>query len=365
VLVLKSEFIGQFLFHHDFNIKMAALSLLIMAPSTTKPLSSGAIRVIIKSLPSLHAESDPGSRGEILSLVRGLLIRLKGGVLANKENPVTYKTANKKLVPIFERDDNETEACMKDYMEFLTADLRPTASYHRHSMALKTILLLLESGIDERYSGAVSNKPEHRDIKWKFHLEIFGPRLERLLVDLLLDPFDEVRSTALHLLKLFPKDVLFGGVRQTAEKPELLIALDKAGQLASNTSRADHADTVARLYSVIFFTADSREPGEINWWDTRMGVVGTILQKLEDKLSSPEGLFNSALRDAPLHGYLCALRYKPVVYVAKYYTNQTAGILSLHQTSTRLLLAKAPLALRTGDQSTIKSRSFVIGSGTK
>jgi hypothetical protein len=211
----------------------------------------------------------------------------------------------------------------------------------------------------------VSNKPEHRDIKWKFHLEIFGPRLERLLVDLLLDPFDEVRSTALHLLKLFPKDVLFGGVRQTAEKPELLIALDKAGQLASNTSRADHADTVARLYSVIFFTADSREPGEINWWDTRMGVVGTILQKLEDKLSSPEGLFNSALRDAPLHGYLCALRYKPVVYVAKYYTNQTAGILSLHQTSTRLLLAKAPLALRTGDQSTIKSRSFVIGSGTK
>ncbi|KAL2834612.1 putative death-receptor fusion protein-domain-containing protein [Aspergillus pseudoustus] len=318
VLVLKSEFIGQFLFHHDFNIKLAALSLLIMAPSTTKPLSSDAIRAIIKSLPSLHAESDPGSRGEILSLVRGLIIRLKGGVLANKENPVQYKTANKKLVPIFERDDEETQACMKDYMAFLMADLRPTASYHRHSMALKTILLLLESCLDERYSGSVSNKPEHREIKWKFHLEIFGPRLERLLVDLLLDPFDEVRSTALHLLKLFPKPVLFGGAGRVTEKPGLLVALDKAGQLASNTSRADHADTVARLYSVIFYTADSREPSETSWWDTKLGVVETILKKLEDKLSSPEGLFNSALRDAPLHGYLCAIRY--IVSAPNFYT---------------------------------------------
>ncbi|KAL2813296.1 putative death-receptor fusion protein-domain-containing protein [Aspergillus granulosus] len=309
VLVLKSEFIGQFLFHHDFNIKLAALSLLIMAPSTTKPLSSGAIRAIIKSLPSLHAESDPGSRGEILSLVRGLIVRLKGGVLANKENPVTYKTANKKLVPIFERDDDETQSCMKDYMEFLLADLRPTASYHRHSMALKTILLLLESGLDERYSGSLSNKPEHRDIKWKFHLEIFSARLERLLVDLLLDPFDEVRSTALHLLKLFPRPVLFDDAGRNTEKPKLLVALDKAGQLASNTSRADHADTVARLYSVIFYTAESQELSEANWWDTKLGVVENILKKLEEKLSSPEGLFNSALRDAPLHGYLCALRY--------------------------------------------------------
>ncbi|KAL3463956.1 putative death-receptor fusion protein-domain-containing protein [Aspergillus heterothallicus] len=318
VLVLKSEFIGQFLFHHDFNIKLAALSLLIMAPSTTKPLSSGAIRVIIKSLPSLHAESDPGSRGEILSLARGLIIRLKGGVLANKENPVQYKTANKKLVPIFERDDDETQACMKDYMRFLLADLRPTASYHRHSMALKTIVLLLDSGLDERYVGSVSNKPEHREIKWKFHLEIFNPSLERLLVDLLMDPFDEVRSTALHLLKLFPKPVLFVGSGRNTEKPELLIALDKAGQLASNTSRADHADTVARLYSVIFYTANSREPSETDWSDTKLGVVETVLKKLEDKLSSPEGLFNSALRDAPLHGYLCALRY--IVSSPNFYT---------------------------------------------
>ncbi|KAI9376069.1 putative death-receptor fusion protein-domain-containing protein [Aspergillus egyptiacus] len=315
VLVLKSEFIGQFLFHHDFSIKMAALSLLTTAPSTTKPVSSTAIRVIIKSLPSLHAESDPGTRGEILSLIRGLIVRLKGGILASKEDPIERKaSANKKQPAVYARDDLETRACLEDYLNFLLADLRTTASYHRHIMALKTIVLLLDSGLDERYSGVISNKPEHRQVRWRFHMKIFGPRLMRLLVDLLLDPYDEVRATALSLLKLFPKPVLFSNSRgpvseHVNQTPELISALKKAEHWASNTSRADHADTVARLYYVLFYSADLANPRDTNWWDTKLGVLERVLKKLEDKLSSSEGLFNSSLRDAPLHGYLCALRY--------------------------------------------------------
>ncbi|KAL4791542.1 putative death-receptor fusion protein-domain-containing protein [Aspergillus venezuelensis] len=309
-LILKSEFVGQFLFHHDFNIKIAALSLLITAPSTTKPLSSPAIRAIIQSLPSLHAESDPGTRGEILSMVRALIVRLKGGILANEENPVEPRTTQSKKQPIqFKRDDAETRLCLENYLNFLMADLRTTASYHRHIMALRTIYQILESGLDERFIGAMSSKPENRQVVWKFHMEIFGRKLLRLLVDLLMDPFDEVRIAALNLLKIFPKSVLLNAPGRDGEEPELLTALKKAEVLASNTSRADHADTVALLYNVVFYTADAKEPQGTECWKTKIGVVELILRKLEDKLSSSEGLFNSSLRDAPLHGYLCALRY--------------------------------------------------------
>ncbi|KAL4992354.1 putative death-receptor fusion protein-domain-containing protein [Aspergillus falconensis] len=309
-LVLKSEFIGQFLFHHDFNIKMAALSLLITAPSTTKPLSSAAIRVIIKSLPSLHAESDPCTRGEILSMVRGLIVRLKGGILANIENPVEPRTTLSKKQPIvYIRDDEETRSCLQSYLSFLMADLRTTASYHRHIMAVKTLYLVIESGLDERYIGAGSNKPEQRQVRWKFHMEIFGPKLLRLLVDLLMDPYDEVRTAALNILKLFPRSVLLDTAGRNNGEPELLTALTKAEILASNTSRADHADTVALLYHLIFVIADTKNPRDAKWWNTKQGVVELILEKLEGKLSSSEGLFNSSLRDAPLHGYLSALRY--------------------------------------------------------
>ncbi|KAL3439309.1 putative death-receptor fusion protein-domain-containing protein [Aspergillus tetrazonus] len=318
-LVLKSEVIGQFLFHHDFSIKMAALSLLVTAPSTTKPLSSAAIRIIIKSLPSLHAESDPCTRGEILSMVRGLIVRLKGGILANIENPVEPRTTLSKKQPIvYIRDDAETRSCLQSYLDFLMADLRTTASYHRHIMAVKTLYLVIESGLDERYIGAGSNKPEQRQVRWKFHMEIFGPKLLRLLVDLLMDPYDEVRIAALNILKLFPRSVLLDTEGRSNGEPELLNALAKAEILASNTSRADHADTVALLYHLIFVIADAKDPKEAKWWTTKQGVVQLILEKLEGKLSSSEGLFNSSLRDAPLHGYLSALRY--IISSPNFYT---------------------------------------------
>ena len=124
----------------------------------------------------------------------------------------------------------------------------------------------------------------------------------------MMDPFDEVRIAALNLLKIFPKSVLLNTAGRDGEGPELLTALEKAEVLASNTSRADHADTVALLYNVVFYTADAKKPQGSEWWKTKIGVVELILRKLEDKLSSSEGLFNSSLRDAPLHGYLCALR---------------------------------------------------------
>ncbi|KAE8149507.1 putative death-receptor fusion protein-domain-containing protein [Aspergillus avenaceus] len=315
-LVLKSEVIGQFLFHREFSIKIAALSLLITAPATTKPVSSATIRAILNGLPSMHAEAaDPYTRGEILSLIRKLIPRLKGGILSDQEDFAETKISNnKKHQPKFARDDSETRECLEEYIEILKDDLRPTASYPRHIIALKTMILLLESGLDARFTGHIVTKQGGSVTKWRFNMEVFEPSLLRLLVDLLIDPFEEVRATALTLINLFPRDVLMAGYatseNKVAETPQLIDALTRSEQLASNTSRADHADTVARLYHIFFISAkDSTSNVTEKWWETKGGVVNIILMKLEEKLSLAGGLFNSSMRDAPLHGYVSALRY--------------------------------------------------------
>ncbi|OGM51318.1 HEAT repeat protein [Aspergillus bombycis] len=316
-LVLKSEMIGQFLFHREHSIRIAALSLLITAPATTKPVSSATIRAILKGLPSIHSESaDPYARGEILSLIRKLIPRLKGGILSEHENLAETNVPNsRKHQPKFARDDSETQECLKEYLELLKDDLRSTASYPRHIMALKTLIHLLESGLDARYAGHIAAKQAGNVTKWRLNVDVFEPSLLRLLVDLLLDPYEEVRATSLTLLNLFPRDVLLSGYVQSGskrnhEKPQLVDALNRAEQLASNTSRADHADTVARLYH-IFFTAADDDSSKVaeSWWETKQGVVDNLLKKLEEKLSLTGGLFNSSMRDAPLHGYVSALRY--------------------------------------------------------
>lgn len=315
-LVLKSEVIGQFLFHREHSIKIAALSLLITAPATTKPVSSATIRAILKGLPSMHSESaDPYARGEILSLIRRLIPRLKGGILSEHETFTETKIPHgRKHQPKFARDDSETRQCLKEYLELLKDDLRPTASYPRHIMALKTLIHLLESGLDARYAGHIAAKQAGNVTKWRVNVDVFEPSLLRLLVDLLLDPYEEVRATSLTLLNLFPQEVLLSGYARPVDrkqvKPQLVDALNRSEQLASNTSRADHADTVARLYHIFFAAADDNSSKVTeNWWETKQGVVDTILKKLEEKVSLAGGLFNSSMRDAPLHGYVSALRY--------------------------------------------------------
>ncbi|GAB1208295.1 hypothetical protein APSETT445_007039 [Aspergillus pseudonomiae] len=335
-LVLKSEMIGQFLFHREHSIRIAALSLLITAPATTKPVSSATIRAILKGLPSMHSESaDPYARGEILSLIRKLIPRLKGGILSEHENLAETNVPNsKRHQPKFARDDSETQECLKEYLELLKDDLRSTASYPRHIMALKTLIHLLESGLDARYAGHIAAKQAGNVTKWRLNMDVFEPSLLRLLVDLLLDPYEEVRATSLTLLNMFPRDVLLSGYVQSGcnrkyEKPQLVEALNRAEQLASNTSRADHADTVARLYH-IFFTAADDDNSKVadSWWETKQGVVDNLLKKLEEKLSLAGGLFNSSMRDAPLHGYVSALR-KIIFETASKLTRRSAGLPAL------------------------------------
>lgn len=255
----------------------------------------------------MHAESDAFSRGEILSLTRKLITRIKAGIF---EDQAATKLENAQQLA-HPRQEAETKKFLNAYVDFLRADLRPAVSYPRHITALRALALFLESGVDTRIDSTITWSKPGENNPSKFTVEIFSSNLLRLLVDLLLDSFEDVRATSLSILEIFPRDILIDG--QTADRLSssgLTGALSRAEQLASNTSRADHADTVARLYHLLFRTAlpSRSDKSELLWWETKAGVVDTILGQLEAKLSTPGGLFTSSLRDAPLHGFLSALR---------------------------------------------------------
>ncbi|KAI3140371.1 hypothetical protein CBS147326_2072 [Penicillium roqueforti] len=314
VLVLKSDVIGNFLLHREANIRIAALSLLITAFSTVKPFTVGATNVILRGLPSMHAESDAYTRGEILSLTRKFFVRLRGGIVKDEDVvSQTDKTANKPGQGQV-RNETETIEFLKAYLKLLGNDLRLAASYSRHITALKALKLLLDSGLDPRLE--VKLQKSEMENLWKVHIEVFDAHLLRLLIDLLLDPFEEVRQTSLSILILCPREILLNGLhnktdQQSTAGMRLTDAITRAESLASNTSRADHADTVARLYHIVFCAALPANSGQpvSDWWTTKASVVDTILRKLEERLLDSKTLFSSTMREAPLHGYTSGLRY--------------------------------------------------------
>lgn len=306
-LILDSKVLGQFLLHTEPIIRISTLSLIIAANYVTKPLSVAAMDTILRGLPSMQADADAQMRQKIMSLIRKLMVRLRGSANSLRS---TVKS-----------DLEHEKTFLQNYVDFLESELRAGISYQRHIAALQSLSIVLNTGIDPRVKGTANTKIEREGSPWRFQLDILRPRLFRLLVDLLLDPFEDVRGAALSLLSLFPRDSESRLLNDTQEQfdtvEKLVKAASRAESLASHTSRADHADTVARLYHAIFASASVGRSSSQFWYGTKAAVVDTLLGKLDRKLGQAGGIFSSSIKDAPLHGYVSALRYNDFEYPYK------------------------------------------------
>lgn len=269
---------------------MSTLSLLVTDPISTAPLSATALNAILIGLPSIHADSNSKVRQELTSLNIKLMARLRGSSIQKN---------------FMEKDGQVAKEFLEKYVAFLEGELVSTASYQRHITSLRSLSIILNTGVDPN-SKHVSKKEQQL---WRYKVNILRPSLFRLLVNLLLDPFEEVRGTALTLLSLFTNDTLSDSYEESDVVQLLTKALSKAEVLASNTSRADHTDTVARLYNALFTRTNSVGSTQTEKWsETKLGVVNELLQRLETKAFRQGGLFSTSTRDSPLHGYLAALK---------------------------------------------------------
>src|SRR5262249_7872526 len=151
----------------------------------------GTLRVLEDKLPYIHADSDPQSRGEILGLMRRLIIRLRGALSAiNKLRNVKHDMQG---LP-----NRISDGCgeildhkrfLRWYIDFLETELHPSASYQHHISALRALILVVQSGLDARIDPANLSPIGQDQISWTCSIEIFRPSLFRVLGDLLIDPF--------------------------------------------------------------------------------------------------------------------------------------------------------------------------------
>ncbi|OJD11200.1 hypothetical protein AJ78_07986 [Emergomyces pasteurianus Ep9510] len=338
--IMESRRIGEFLIHPEPAIRVSALSLLITAPSTTKPFSPNTLQVLTKTFPYMHTDSDPQYRGEVFSLIRRLIIRLRGGLSTCRKMACMADGSQHTNPNITTEDlpgakhDNVADAhvqFLQWYVDFLELELLPTMSYQRHISALKILVLLLEAGLDSRIDPAHLSRLGHDQTSWDCSIEIFRPNLLRALGDLLINPFDDVRATALMVLNMFPRTYIQtvpgdGEAKDISEEKhsnsrlQLAKALERAERVASRSSRADHADAVARLYKILFDMAscsDSLGNGA-KWYEHKHRIVEILLTTLEENIYSTDVSFQNAIRETPVHGQISALRY--IVSTPEFYS---------------------------------------------
>ena len=316
---------------------MRALSILVRYSSSTAPLSDETILGLREAMCFFHQEVDPRARNEFINLAKNLVRRVVGVLRSCSKSFQICKSAlsvdaeemisdantdQLQKAKLLQRTSQEIQEkhvmFLKLYLGFLAKELQPTASYQRHITALfilhDTLCLLLSK--DPTLLQTIELLGDIGD--WT-GTRGYTQSLVRPLFDLIMDPFEDVRSAASSLLHIILRDLKKSQPDQlnkaqtsclavaTEQKEDACLGL--SGVLAHSlsilrsTSRADHADGVARLYSLFWQLSGSAE-----WHDGRTVLLQDLLSRLQKDTKVAQSDLHVAIRTRPLHGHLIALR---------------------------------------------------------
>ncbi|EPE28716.1 ARM repeat-containing protein [Glarea lozoyensis ATCC 20868] len=351
-ILLDEQAIGALLANPSDTVRSLALSVLITSFSSTRPFSPSVLEMLKSHIGFFHSDTDAKFRNEVVSNTKHLIERLRGttALLVRELEQVSFKIAqssgsnttgeadDQKLHDSIESFVAKHQQFIEWYADFLLSELVPTASYQRHITALRALQLLLTSKLQGEAAWRTAAPVPANSTVWPFEMEFFNSRSIRLLLDLLMDPFDDVRTLAMDILTLCPpnkfstesylslnanenerqniredRDNTTGNCSKAMGEHSLANLVDqesldlltdfitKANLASMNSGRADYADGVARAFKLLHNFQSSLANG--------MAMIDRLVKDLERKVEIAEQDLAKAVLDAPVHGNFAALSY--------------------------------------------------------
>ena len=307
--------------HPTANVRIAAFSLIISSSSSNTPLPSNVLAYLQECIPCFHQETNPRTRNEFIALIKPLCLRLVNAAkafsrlsAADGQRYRNFAGAHVNLMPHIK--------LARWYQRYLLQELRPTASYQSHITALKILPLIFGSNtLTELIS---SNRQHPSPTEQRENKPGEGNTLDhvRPLLDLLVDPYDDVRQSASSVLGLLIPSTFFDGwmyrsnwsvdvyirtnkLSQTKLIESTETAVSRAEEHVSRSGRADQADGAGRLYDVYYrFSRIPCCPDTIQ----QKSPFDDILSRLEQTLKVVGNGLPHTITSTSLQGHLIALR---------------------------------------------------------
>lgn len=295
-IVLDVKVMESVLSHPSPRIRLLALSLLATSPSSTKPYPAEALSLLKTHLPAYHSDPGAGFRQEALVYTKTMIQRIKGTITAGQKVVAGTASGGEKAgaknaaakVAVSQEVIQEHENFSKWYMSFLLGELVPTASYQRHITALRAIVQVLNFGKE------LCGQSIFLDYSWI-----------RSILDLVVDPFSDVRETAISLLMMAPREDVESLVQTRPDSSMKLVDLVRdfraqAAAMASRTGRADHGDGSARLQGLLCSWASSLEQ--------QLDILNQTIADIDMKLAVAKRDIALAVVEHPVHGDFASIR---------------------------------------------------------
>lgn len=293
--------------------------LSVHSTAITKPMTGGVFKSLKRNLIHLHTDTDAYFRREVHGYTQKLFDRLRASTATLSKGLIKGRAPEEGRLPFprkcFQQRSTQTEATEDPlsesltfivwYARFLEWELRSTGTYQRRITALRSLIITLKSGVDAGVPRAQLSKSAQGELNWAHTLQISKPGLMRLLLDLVLDPFDDIREAAISILQLCLAAL------PDADRASVLATLprfiSRAEATMLRTGRADQADGVARAYSLLF-TVGSVDPATSSQLSpSRSGVFDGLRQQLAETLDIARTNLSEAVNGRPVHGIYAAL----------------------------------------------------------
>ncbi|KAF2106936.1 HEAT repeat protein-like protein [Lophiotrema nucula] len=325
-ICLPDSIFGEWLSHPDPEVRVAGLFLSVYSTAGTKPITSATFKSLKHNIVHLHTDIDANFRKDVLNHTQRLFDRLRGSTAAlarpgNKNNMSSgqrqdignFLSRSKRSDPASATDQLllGSLSFMRWYVQFLNRELRPTASYQRRATALRCLTILLKSGIDPSVPHQHLSKSAQGQLQWSHKLQVVTPKLIRLLLDLVLDAFDDVRGASASLLTLCLESL------SEAEKDravlELVDFIRRAESMMLSSGRADQADGVARAVALLFTQcskgSSNEETLQLGEIQKQIDLSTYLTSQLDETLLVVRKDMADAVNGRPVHGIFAALRY--------------------------------------------------------
>jgi hypothetical protein len=336
--------------HIEPEVRLAGMYLSIYSTAVTKPFTGEILRSLKRNLVHLHADADANFRRELVGYVSKLFDRLRGST-ATLARPTTKAAASQTRLPIpkacYQATKDTQNECFSDplvesfrfvvwYVRFIEAELRVDASYQKRISALRTLGVVLKSGLDPRVPHRHLSKRAQGQLQWMHQLQIPNIRLCRALLDLIMDPYDDIRDASVSTLQLcleaMPEE------QRTTAIAGLPQFITRAEAAMMRTGRADHADCVARAYALYYSTckldlAIQYKPPGLEF-ASRFLVLRNLNQQLKDTLSVARKNMSEAVNGRPVHGIYAAIRLVQCMYLKHVLTGLDTSSITSSSTGT-------------------------------
>jgi hypothetical protein len=325
VLYLPDNIFEGWLAQMEPEIRLAGMYLSIYSIAVTKPITGGVLKSLKLNLTHLHTDTDANFRRELIGYIQKLFDRLRGSTATLVRTKDTVPTTQTRL-PFPQGLARNRNTARKSavhnplmealefivwYIRFLEGELRSDASYQRRMSALRALMVVLKSGLDPRVPHHHLSKKAQGQLQWMHQLQITNTRLGRFLIELILDPYDDIRDASVSALQLCLESMIDEERGQTVRHISHFITRAEIAML--RTGRADHADGLARAYALYFSTCavESVENHGLHLSEetTRIGILDCLRQQLQSTLDVARHNLSDAVEGRPVHGTYAAIRF--------------------------------------------------------